>query len=156
MRSARANTRDAGAPTKRSVTCQFDATLARYASHCPRAKWPRLPAEAASRPKKSDFRRAQNRVADILHKTKPAARAQFARRKSVVAAADKARCLGARAHQAPASTAPGAEMVSGVETIVGARNDALYVHPLGRRVGLVELTKTRPFACCVTQSDIAK
>ena len=134
------------APPSDLSPANLDATLARYGIALPKSTMAKTAAEAAGAAEAIGFPVVLKIVSpDILHKTEAGGVVLNLRDgKAVAAAADK---LVASAHAAH----PGAhidgflvqEMLSGVEAIVGAREDALYgpILLVGAGGVLVELTK---------------
>jgi acetyltransferase len=150
------------APPSDLSPANLDATLARYGIALPKSKMAKTDAEAASVAEAIGFPVVLKIVSpDILHKTEAGGVVLNLRDgKAVVAAADK---LVASAHAAhPGARIDGflvQEMMSGVEAIVGARNDALYGPILLAGAGgvLVELTQDAALRLLpVTARDIGK
>jgi acetyltransferase len=134
------------APPSDLSPANLDATLARYGIALPRSKMVKTAAEAASAAEAIGFPVVLKIVSpDILHKTEAGGVVLNLRDgKAIAAAADH---LVASAHAAlPGARIDGflvQEMVSGVEAIVGAREDTLYgpILLVGAGGVLVELTK---------------
>jgi len=150
------------APPSDLSPANLDDTLARYGIALPKSKMAKTAAEAANAAEEIGFPVVLKIVSpDILHKTEAGGVVLNLRDgKAVVAAADR---LVASAHAAhPGARIDGflvQEMLSGVEAIVGARNDALYgpILLVGAGGVLVELTEDAALRLLpVTPRDVGK
>jgi acetyltransferase len=134
------------APASDLTPATLDATLARYGIALPKSREIASPAEAAAAAEAIGFPVALKvRSPDILHKTEAGGVVLDLRSREDVLTAADALMAAARAFH-PGARIDGflvQEMVSGVEAIVGARNDALYGPTLLVGAGgiLVELAR---------------
>src|SRR5262249_53655325 len=117
------------APASDLTTATLAAALAHYGIALPKSAEAATAAEAAAAAERIGFPVVLKiRSADILHKTEAGGVALDLRERTAVEAAAHALAASARA-AAPSARIDGflvQEMVSGVETIIGARSDALY------------------------------
>src|SRR5882672_739013 len=116
-------------PASDLTAAMLDATLARYGIALPKSREVASPAEAATAAEAIGFRVVLKiRSPDILHKTEAGGVVLDLRSREAVLTAADALMAAARASH-PGARIDGflvQEMISGVEAIVGARNDALY------------------------------
>jgi hypothetical protein len=128
-RRGRAPTPPPPAPASDLSPATLDATLARYGIALPKSHAVANAAEAVSAAERIGFPIALKiRSRDILHKTEVGGVALGLQNRDAVQAAAEALAASARAAQ-PSARIDGflvQEMVSGIEAIVGARNDPLY------------------------------
>ncbi|HEY7296747.1 MAG TPA: acetate--CoA ligase family protein [Xanthobacteraceae bacterium] len=138
----------------------LDATLARYGIALPRSRTATTPSEAGAAAESISFPVALKIVsADIIHKTEAGGVALDLRsRNAVEKAAEELLACACRTH--PAARIEGflvQEMVSGIETIVGARTDPLYgpILLIGAGGVLVELANDAALRLLtVTETDV--
>lgn len=117
------------APASNLSPATLDATIARYGIALPKSRAVATPAEAATAAEAIGFPVVLKvRSPDIVHKTEAGGVVLDLRSREAVLTAADALLAAARAFH-PGARIDGflvQEMVSGVETIVGARSDALY------------------------------
>src|SRR5262245_28670523 len=135
------------APASDLTPATLDATLARYGIALPRSREVTSAAEAATAAEAVGFPVVLKiRSPDILHKTEAGGVVLDLRSREAVLTAANALMAAARASSHPGARIDGflvQEMVSGIEAIVGARNDALYgpILLVGAGGVLVELAR---------------